>query len=86
MILYLKKKYSYFICGEALAEAIDGILIDDGSRTSLTFFVGWAAFLSLFKQDDLKSSKLNSGKAWVDDDDNDDPSMLLNLKKKTKNV
>lgn len=53
----------YFICGDDLEVAIVGILMEDGNNTSLTFFDGCDGDLSLFKQDDLKSSKLNSGNA-----------------------
>lgn len=56
---------TYFNCDDVFGGAIAGILIEDGNKTSLTFFVGGAALLSLFKHDDLKSSKLNSGNDWV---------------------
>lgn len=55
------KNDTYFICGAGFAVAIDGILIEDGIKTLFTFFSGCAAELSSFKQDDLKSFKLNSG-------------------------
>lgn len=54
---------SYLICGAAFEVAIVGILMEDGNNTSLTFLDGCDGDLSLFKQDDLKSSKLNSGNA-----------------------
>lgn len=56
--------YTYLSCDVGFAVAIAGILIDDGISTSLAFLavaVAACVSLSLFKQDDLKSSKLNSG-------------------------
>lgn len=54
-------------CGAGFAVTIAGILIEDGIKTSLTFFVSCAVVLSLFKQDDVKASKLNSGNDCVED-------------------
>lgn len=61
----IDKKITYFNCGVGFDEAMAGILIEAGNSTSLTFFAVAVASLSLFKQDDLKSSKLNSGNDFV---------------------
>lgn len=55
----------YFNCGAGFCEAIAGILMELGIITSLTIFAATGASLSLLRQDDLKSSKLNSGNDFV---------------------
>lgn len=52
----------YFVWGAALAVAIAGILVEDGTSVSDGFLV--CSVGPLFKHDDLKSSKLNSGNAF----------------------
>lgn len=54
----------YFICGDDLAAATFGKLVDDGNNIFEEFSVDCG--FSLLKQDDLKSSKLNSGNACGD--------------------
>lgn len=53
---------------------MDGILTEDGRNTSVDFFVAFDAepilLVLLFKHDDLKSSKLNSGNGAVFDSGN----------------
>lgn len=67
--------FTYFTCGAVFGGAIAGMLIDVGMINSLTVFdfavaiVSWYCIsFSLFKQEDLKSSKLNSGNAFDDDE------------------
>lgn len=49
-------------CGAGFGVASTGMLMDVGISTALTCFAfAVATSLSLFKQDDLKSFKLNSG-------------------------